>query len=199
LRTAERIRQSALVARQRDYSALRAERRADRLARRPKQRKLKALCAVGRGGAGGLVAGWLPEQISARLRLDHPDDMQMRVSPETIYQSWFAQAQGELRHQLKGDLRSGRTRRKQRAGLDRRGRMVGMISISPDRLNPRCISRQIRRQGGGLPCQAPIRCPARQGPDPRAEMSCYARLAERGLAAHEGGALQRLTGRLDRG
>ena len=54
----------------------------------------------------------------------------MRISPETIYQSLFVQARGELRRQLKGDLRSGRTRRRQRSAGERRGRIVGMISIS---------------------------------------------------------------------
>jgi transposase, IS30 family len=28
-----------------------------------------------------------PQQISARLRLDYPDDEEMRIAPETIYQS----------------------------------------------------------------------------------------------------------------
>jgi transposase, IS30 family len=56
--------------------------------------------------------------------------MEMRISPETIYQSLFVQARGELRRQLKGDLRSGRTRRRQRSAGERRGRMVDMISIS---------------------------------------------------------------------
>jgi transposase, IS30 family len=56
--------------------------------------------------------------------------MEMRISPETIYQSLFVQARGELRRQLKGDLRSGRTRRRQRSVGERRGRMVDMISIS---------------------------------------------------------------------
>ena len=76
------------------------------------------------------MAGWSPEQITARLRVDHPDEMEMRISPETIYQSLFVQAGGELRRQLKGDLRSGRTRRRQRSAGERRGRAAHMISIS---------------------------------------------------------------------
>jgi IS30 family transposase len=116
--------------RRRDYRALRAEDRADREARRPKLGKLARCPRLGEAVQAGLWAGWSPEQISRRLRLDHPDDMQMRISPETIYQSLFVQARGELRRQLKGDLRSGRTRRRQRGAPERRGRRVDMISIS---------------------------------------------------------------------
>ena len=113
-----------------EYRALRAERRADRVARRPKERKLERCPRLLEAVGQGLVAGWSPEQITARLRVDHPDDMEMRISPETIYQSLFVQARGELRRQLKGDLRSGRTGRRQRSAGERRGRMVDMISIS---------------------------------------------------------------------
>jgi transposase, IS30 family len=113
-----------------EYRALRGERRADREARRPKLRKLERYPRLLAAVQVGLMEGWSPEQISARLRVDHPDEMEMRISPETIYQSLFVQARGELRRQLKGDLRSGRTRRKQRGSRQRHGRIVGMISIS---------------------------------------------------------------------
>jgi transposase, IS30 family len=113
-----------------EYGAFRAERRADRVARRPKERKLERCPRLLEAVQAGLLEGWSPEQIAARLRVDHPDDVGMQISPETIYQSVFVQARGELRRQLKGDLRSGRTRRKQRSAGERRGRMVDMISIS---------------------------------------------------------------------
>jgi transposase, IS30 family len=113
-----------------EYRALRAERRADRAARRPKERKLERCPRLLEAVGAGLVAGWSPEQITARLRVDHPDEMEMRISAETIYQSLFVQARGELRRQLKGDLRSGRTRRRQRGVPGRRSQLVGMISIS---------------------------------------------------------------------
>ena len=35
---------------------------------------------------------WSPQQISARLPVDYPDDPEMRVSHETIYRSLFVQA-----------------------------------------------------------------------------------------------------------
>jgi transposase, IS30 family len=113
-----------------EYRALRAEHRADHAARRPKERKLERCPRLFEAVQQGLVSGWSPEQIAARLRVDHPGDVEMQISAETIYQSVFVQARGELRRQLKGDLRSGRTRRRQRSAGERRGRMVDMISIS---------------------------------------------------------------------
>jgi transposase, IS30 family len=113
-----------------EYRALGAERRSDWLARRPKARKLERCPRLCVAVQAALVEGWSPEQIAARLRVDHPDDMEMRISAETIYQSLFVQARGELRRQLKGDLRSGRTRRRQRGAGERHGRMIDMISIS---------------------------------------------------------------------
>jgi transposase, IS30 family len=113
-----------------EYRAMRAECRADQRARRPKERKLERCARLLEAVQAGLVGGWSPEQIAARLRLDHPDDMEMRISPETIYQSLFVQARGELRRQLKGDLRSGRTRRRQRGAPGQGRPLVDMISIS---------------------------------------------------------------------
>jgi IS30 family transposase len=79
----------------------------------------------------GLMEGWSPEQISARLRTEYPDDREMRISHETIYQSLFVQSRGELRRQLTAQLRTGRTRRKsQGRGPSNRGRIAEMIPIS---------------------------------------------------------------------
>ena len=71
----------------------------------------------------------------------------MRISPETIYQSLFVQTRGELRRQLKSDLRTGRTRRRQSDVPERRGRMVDMIKISerPDELEDRAMKRNRER------------------------------------------------------
>ena len=88
------------------------------------ERCLRLLEAV----QAGLSEGCSPEQIAARLPVGHPDDMEMRISPETIYQSVFVQARGELRRQLKGDLRSGRTRRRERGAPERRGRVAKSLT-----------------------------------------------------------------------
>jgi Transposase and inactivated derivatives, IS30 family len=60
--------------------------------------------------AEGLAAEWSPRQISERLVVDFPDEPEMRVSHETVYETLFVQARGECRTQLKLALRSGRTR-----------------------------------------------------------------------------------------
>ena len=73
---------------------------------------------------------WSPQEIARRLRLDFPDDPEMRVSHETIYQSLFVQGRGELRRELARCLRSGRAFRKKRGTVERRGRIPGW-STSP--------------------------------------------------------------------
>ena len=63
---------------------------------------------------------------------EFPDDEQMRVSHETIYQSLYIQARGGLRREVKEALRTGRTRRKtHRNPEERRPRFRDpMVNIS---------------------------------------------------------------------
>lgn len=71
------------------YSAWQAHQRARHQARRPKPCKLRAgrlLDEVSRR----LGELWSPQEIAQRLRLDFPDDPEMRVSHETIYQSLYS-------------------------------------------------------------------------------------------------------------
>jgi transposase, IS30 family len=78
----------------------------------------------------GLGKRCSPQQISAKLVLDHPDDREMRISHETIYLSLFVQSRGELRRRLTARLRTGRTTRKQQGRVENRGRIMEMLSIS---------------------------------------------------------------------
>jgi IS30 family transposase len=74
---------------------------------------------------------WSPQQISARLKADHPDDPESQISHETIYQSLYVQGRGQLRRELAANLRSGRTSRKPRGtNLGTGGRIKDMILIS---------------------------------------------------------------------
>ena len=43
---------------------------------------------------------WSPQQISARLPVDYPDDPEMRVSHETIYRSLFVHPGGVAHHRV---------------------------------------------------------------------------------------------------
>jgi IS30 family transposase len=114
------------------YRAWQAERLAVERARRPKPVKLAANLRLRALVEVLLALRWSPEQISARLRHDHPDQPEMWVSPETIYQSLFVQGRGALRAELARCLRSGRARRRPRGrGLaDGRGRIPDMVLIS---------------------------------------------------------------------
>ncbi|MGA7148133.1 MAG: IS30 family transposase [Microbacterium sp.] len=75
-----------------------------------------------------------PEQIAERLRVDFPDEPEMWVSHETIYQSIYIQGRGGLKRELAKHLRTGRSLRKpQRQGEARRARgerIKDMISIT---------------------------------------------------------------------
>ncbi len=68
--------------------------------------------------------------ISRRLPLDYPDQPEMRVSHETIYQSLYVQGRRELRRELSRCLRSGRAKRKPNGSIERRGKIAGMVMIS---------------------------------------------------------------------
>ena len=83
-----------------------------------------------------------PEQIAGRLRIEFPDDPEMRVSPETIYQSLYVQARGGLKRELTRHLRTGRSIRKpRRRETERRGRIQNMVLISerPPEIEDRAV------------------------------------------------------------
>jgi IS30 family transposase len=86
---------------------------------------------------------WSPEQISARLRLDFPDDESMRISHEAIYQSLYVQGRGALRRELTACLRTGRALRVPRARTRGRGKQFVseevMISERPGEAQDRAV------------------------------------------------------------
>jgi transposase, IS30 family len=79
---------------------------------RPKPAKLAGNTALADYVQAGLDQRWSPEQICHALHIDHPDEPEMRVCPETIYQALYVQARGGLRREVATALRTGRTCRK---------------------------------------------------------------------------------------
>ena len=72
-----------------------------------------------------------PEQVAADLRSQFPDQPEMWVSHETIYQSIYVQGRGALRRELAVCLRTGRAlRRPRRRTQERQRRIPGMVHIS---------------------------------------------------------------------
>lgn len=92
------------------YRAQTAQRRADERRIQPRHYRRQQLAPLVGYVEKKLRKDWAPEQIAGRLRLDHPDDQQMRISAETIYRWTYAVARqgGNIyRH-----LRRGRSRRR---------------------------------------------------------------------------------------
>jgi transposase, IS30 family len=113
------------------YRAASAQERCDSMRARPKERKLEASRRLHDEVNAGLAREWSPEQIGARLKADFPDDQEMRVSHETIYDCLYLQSRGELRTELKVALRSGRTRRVAHSRApSTRGKIRDMVNIS---------------------------------------------------------------------
>jgi len=114
----------------RGYRGWRAEGAAARRARRPRVAKLAQNRRLRQTVEALLEVRWSPEQISRRLRHDHPAEPEMWVSHETIYQSLFVQGRGALRAELTRCLRTGRTRRRAHGRRALGGPIRDMVLIS---------------------------------------------------------------------
>jgi IS30 family transposase len=124
------------------YWAWKAQDRAQARARRPKPARLAAEGPLRQYVSTALTRGQSPEQISKRLAIEYPDDPDMRVSMETIYQAVYVLARGGLKRELVKALRTGRTARKPHRTTDqRRGRIPGMVPIAdrPEEADDRII------------------------------------------------------------
>jgi IS30 family transposase len=115
----------------RGYRASVGQAIADAGRRRLRRAKLATNLALRREVQTRLERNDSPRQIAGRLRIDFPDEAEMWVSAETIYQSLYVQARGGLKRELTKHLRTGRSRRKpRRVDGERRGRIPDMVSIS---------------------------------------------------------------------
>lgn len=113
------------------YDAQRAGVRSRRVRRAARRlRKLHMEGALWARVRGHLQQGWSPTQIAATLKREHPGDVALQASHETIYTAIYAAPRGALRKELVALLRQGRGARKPRTrGTDRRGALQDMVSI----------------------------------------------------------------------
>ena len=113
------------------YLATSAHAAAWERASRPKPAKLATNLVLRGRVEQYLEKKYSPEQIAGRLRVEFPDDPEMWVSTETIYQSLYVQSRGALRRELTRCLRTGRAlRHPGRQPGQRKNRIPNMINIS---------------------------------------------------------------------
>jgi IS30 family transposase len=101
-------------------------------AKRPKLRTLQKYPALWMVVLQGLHQRHSPDQIAGRLRQQFPEDPEMWVSHETIYQALYLLPRGELAREVKAALRAGRIVRKPRGRTtaETRGKIKDMVNIS---------------------------------------------------------------------
>lgn len=80
---------------------------------------------------GKLNLRWSPEEIAKRLKVDYPNDMNMKISHESIYTYIYCLPRGALKKELIQCLRQERNLRKKRKNNhQKRAGIVDAISIS---------------------------------------------------------------------
>jgi transposase, IS30 family len=115
------------------YSAKRGQAVAVANCKRPKPCKLATNPRLRARVEEDLGKRYSPEQITGRLRRDFPDDPEMWVHHNTIYESLYIQARGGLRADLARCLRTGRIKRRPRrpdGHEERRGTIPDKVMIS---------------------------------------------------------------------
>ena len=123
--------QARNVARGHPYRACTAQRLAVARARRPRRPRKLLDPWLWQYVRTHLVQGCSPEQIAGGLRRAYPDDMQKRLSTETIYAALYVLPRGALRSELLTALRQARKARRPRSrGTDRRGQIPNMTPIA---------------------------------------------------------------------
>jgi transposase, IS30 family len=125
------------------YRARLAQHKAEARARRPKPGKLALMPRLREAVQDMLDEHFSPQQIAGRLPRLYPNDSDMRISHEAIYQSLYIYPRGLLRRDLTQRLRTGRALRKPRRRVDGRSRpkipdMV-MIADRPAEVEDRAI------------------------------------------------------------
>jgi IS30 family transposase len=116
------------------YRATFAQEVADRKRHKPKKNKLLTNERLQLYVVDKLVnQHWSPQQIAARIKLEYPNDMDMRVSHETIYTYVFCLERGSLKKELKATLRQHKYSRglgvRQQSGRPKFSPIPDLVSI----------------------------------------------------------------------
>lgn len=96
------------------YKAIDADRRARRMAKRPKLSRLEAHLELKQLVIEKLELKWSPEQISGWLKVEHTRSQHMQVSHETIYKSLYVRSKKMIHHSFTEYLRRKRPMRHSR-------------------------------------------------------------------------------------
>ena len=117
------------------YRAFSASKKAQTRAasRRKGKRKLTKNEELARYVVDKLKQKWSPQEVSERLKIEYPVDMEMRISHESIYQYIYVLPRGELKRTLIKALRQEhKYRRNRQKGLkteETSGKIANMLSI----------------------------------------------------------------------
>jgi IS30 family transposase len=90
-----------------DYRATAVQERYESFKVRSKEHKLVASAQLHDAVNEGLEQKWSPEQISARLIEEYPDDPEMRVSHETIYPNIVLARERQVAHRAEARVAAG--------------------------------------------------------------------------------------------
>ena len=127
----------------RSYSAIKAQKRADlNNFKRGRKKKLETNKPLKSYVYEKLKQEWSPEEIAKRIKLDYPEDRNMRISHEAIYQHLYCLPRGELKKELMKGLRQERKMRQPRKYAHyRKQRIQDIISISerPEEVKDRTV------------------------------------------------------------
>lgn len=124
------IRQSGVVERK-YYRAIFAQQQSNKMRHKlRKNRKLANNAVLREFVLSHLAKNWSPEQIAKRLVLLYPNDMDMRISHETIYSYIYVLPRGRLKRKFISHLRRHhKHRRKGNKGRKKSGPVTDFLSI----------------------------------------------------------------------
>lgn len=127
------------------YRAIQANNRAQRNAKRRRfgKRKIDKYKELKRFIEKHIWLKWSPEQIAENLKIEYPTDMDMRISPESIYAYLYVKPKSHLKRELLRQFRQKHSRR-----FKRNARMTGITKdledmTSIDERPPEVESREI--------------------------------------------------------